>query len=60
MASGEKEREMLGGGRERGGVGEGEKPKVEGRTEGKMIRAKMLVDGEGPRMDERTGMRKAK
>jgi hypothetical protein len=40
------------GGNERGGVGEGEKPKVEGRTEEEMIRARILVEGGGPRIED--------
>jgi hypothetical protein len=43
------------GERERGGVGEGERPKMEERTEGRMIRAKKREIGEGPRMVSRTG-----
>ena len=42
-------------GSERGGVGEGEKPKLEGLTGEEMIRAKMQGRGEGPRMEGRTG-----
>jgi hypothetical protein len=47
-----KEREGWRGERERGGVGEGGKSQSWKRgTEGRMIRAKMLDDGEGPRTD---------
>ena len=47
-------------GSERGGVGEGEKPKLEELTEEEMIRAKVQDCGEGPRMEGTDRLGRAK
>jgi len=60
VASGEKERDV-GRGRESGVASvKGKSQSWKRETEGKMIRAKVLGHGEGPRMESRTGLRKAK